>query len=53
MIKIWNCRRSSLAVICIAALTFLGYTQSLDVAMAIASIAMGVAGANAYEKSKN
>ena len=50
MSKIWNCRRSSIAVICILALTVLGYTKGMDVAMAISAVAIGVAGSNAYEK---
>ena len=53
MLKIFKCRRSSLAVICIATLGFLGYSKGIDVSMAIATIAIGVAGANAYEKKGN
>ena len=53
MLKIFKCRRSSLALICILALTYLGYSKGTDVSMAIASIAIGVAGANAYEKKGN
>ncbi len=50
MIKIWKCRRSSIAVICILVLGVLGYTKGMDVASALAAVAIGVAGANAYEK---
>lgn len=53
MIQIFKCRRSSLAVICILALFTLGYLKGMDVASAIAMIAMGVAGANAYEKKSS
>lgn len=50
MKHILTCRRSSIAVISIAILGFLGYTKNMDVAMAISSVAIGLAGANAYEK---
>jgi hypothetical protein len=55
MLKILKCRRSSIAVLCLVALTFLGYKKGAEVAAAIATIALGVAGANAFEKrgSKN
>jgi hypothetical protein len=52
MLKIWNCRRSSIAVICILVLGILGYFKAMDVSMAISTIAIGVAGANAYEGKK-
>jgi hypothetical protein len=50
MIKIFKCRRSSIALICVLVLGSLGYFKGMDVAMAISTIAIGVAGANAYEK---
>lgn len=50
MIKVFKCRRSSIAVICILVLGFLGYSKGMDVSTAIAMIAMGVAGANAYQQ---
>lgn len=53
MIKILKCRRSSLAVLGIAALTFLGYYKGAEVAGAIATITLSVAAANAYEKVKS
>lgn len=53
MLKIWNCRRSSIAVICILVLGGLGYLKGMDVSMSIATIAIGVAGANAFEKKGN
>lgn len=53
MRQIFKCRRSSVAVIAIGVLTFLGYTKSMDVAMAISTVAVGLAGANAYQGRKN
>jgi hypothetical protein len=50
VIKIWNCRRSSIAVICILVLGILGYFKGMDVATAISTIAIGIGAANAYEK---
>ncbi|NVM33954.1 MAG: hypothetical protein HWN81_00060 [Candidatus Lokiarchaeota archaeon] len=50
MLRIFKCRRSSIALIGIAILTFLGYTKGLDVSMAISGIVLAVAGSNAYEK---
>lgn len=52
MKHIWNCRRTGIAVIAIMALTILGYNNGTDVAAALAAVAIGVAGANAYEKKK-
>ena len=51
MKQIFECRRSSLALIGIAVLgtaLFFGH----DTSAAISAICMGVAGANAYEKGK-
>lgn len=53
MIKIFKCRRSSLAVIGMILLTGLAYSKGVDVSMAIASISIGVSGANAFEKVRN
>ncbi len=50
MLKIWGCRRSSLAVLCILVLGILGYVKGMEVSASIATIAIGIAGANAYEK---
>ena len=50
--KIKICRRTSVAIISIACLTVLGWHRGMDVSMAIASVAIGLAGANSYEKSK-
>lgn len=52
MRHLWNCRRTAIAVIAIAALTLLGYSKGMDVAMALGTVAIGVAGANAFEKRK-
>lgn len=53
MKKIFTCRRSSLALIGMVALFFLGLYKGLDVSMAISGIVLSVAGANAYEGKKN
>ena len=52
MKKIWTCRRSIIALVGIACLTYLGYTKDLDVALAISGIVLSVAGSNSYENSK-
>ena len=52
MIKIFKCRRSSLALIGIFLLFLLGYTKSADVTASMATIIMAIAGANAYEAVK-
>ena len=50
MLKIFTCRRSSIAFIGICVLTFLGYTKGMDVAMAISGICLAVAGSNAAQR---
>lgn len=45
------CRRTFVAITAILALFCLGYFKGTDVAMSIASIAIGIAGANSYEKA--
>lgn len=52
MLKIFQCRRSSLALIGISCLTAMCLIKGIDVSMAISTIVMGVAAANSYEKSK-
>ena len=49
---IWTCRRTFLAVFAISGLFFLGYGGSgvSDIATAIATIVVGIAGANAYSE---
>jgi hypothetical protein len=43
-------RRFIISILAILALTFLGFTKDLDVAMAIACVACGIAAANSFEK---
>ena len=50
MRKLLKCRRSILAIYAISILAFLSYTKNIDTSMAISSIIVAVAGANAYEK---
>jgi len=53
MKRIWTCRRTFLAVLGIACLTFLGYRMgSTDVALSIAGIVASIAGSNAFEAGK-
>jgi hypothetical protein len=54
MKKLLSCRRSIVACLAISCLTFLAYKQdNVDaVAASIAAIAMGLAGANAFEGKK-
>lgn len=51
MLKVLNCRRSTVAIFGIAALTFLGAKNGLDVSWAIAACVGAVAGANSYQGS--
>ena len=53
MLKILKCRRSSLALIGMSLLFFLGLYKGADVALSIAGIVGAVAGANAYEGKKD
>lgn len=53
MKKILNCRRSLVALVGIASLTWLGLAKGIDIsgiALAISGIVASIAGANAYEK---
>ena len=53
MVKIWNCRRSMIAVLAICCLTGLGVLHGADIsgiAIAISGIVASVAGSNAWEK---
>lgn len=45
-----TCRRTFIAALAIGCLTVLGLAKDFDVSMALASVAIGLAGANAYEK---
>lgn len=49
MKRIFLCRRSSLALIGMGLLTYLGIHNNLDVSLAIAGIVASIAGANAYQ----
>lgn len=56
MKNILVCRRTFIAVLSIVCLTALGLLKDIDVAMSLASIAIGLAGSNAFEataKSKS
>ena len=50
MKSIFTCRRTFLGVLSICCLTFLGYYSKIEVAGAIATIVIGVAGANSFQK---
>jgi hypothetical protein len=43
------CRRTFIATFAVASLLVLGWVKGEDVAMGIATVAVGLAGANAYE----
>ena len=47
--KILNCRRSLIAILAIGCLTYLGVHNNIDVSMALASVAIGLAGANSAQ----
>jgi hypothetical protein len=49
MMKILKCRRSSLALLGMIALSGISLVKGIDTSAAIAAICIGVAGANAYE----
>ena len=51
MKNILYCRRTFIAALAICCLTALGILKDMDVAMALASVAIGLAGANSYEKA--
>ena len=46
---VWECRRTFISVLGILCLLALGLVQDMDVATAIATVAVGVAAANAGE----
>jgi hypothetical protein len=53
MMKIWNCRRSTIALIAIGCLTWLGLDKGIDIsgiALAISGIVASISGSNAWEK---
>lgn len=49
MIKIFSCRRSSIALIGMLLLTIIGLKTGVDVSAPLAAICIGIAGANAYQ----
>lgn len=50
MKHLWKCRRTYIATLAIILLFVLGYySKDASVGMAIATVAVGLAGANAYE----
>jgi len=56
MKKIFSCRRSTLALVAICALTFIAVKTNTDIggiALAISGIIGSVAGSNAWEKRSN
>jgi len=52
MLKILNCRRSSLALIGMGLLTWIGLQNGTDVSLAIAGIVGGVAASNSWQASR-
>jgi hypothetical protein len=52
MIKVFKCRRSSLALIGMVLVTALGMVNHIDTSLAIASMAAAVAAANAAQSIK-
>jgi hypothetical protein len=50
MLHLLKCRRTFVALVAIACLTTIALEKGIDVSMAVASVAVGLAGANAYEK---
>lgn len=47
---VFECRRTFIALLSIACLTAIGIYKGIDVSVAIAGVAVGLAGANSYEK---
>lgn len=52
MHKIISCRRTFVAVFAVTCLTVIALINGTDTSIAIASVAVGIAGANAYQKAK-
>lgn len=51
MSKLFNCRRSTIAMFAIACLTALGVAKGIDVSIAICGVVDSIAGSNSYENS--
>jgi len=47
--KVFSCRRSIIALFSISCLTAIAIVNGTDTSISIAAVAMGVAGANAYQ----
>lgn len=47
---IWKCRRTGIAFLAIVSLSVVMAVKGIDTSTAIASIAIGLAGANSFEK---
>jgi hypothetical protein len=52
MKELLKCRRSIISIYAITLLFILGYNKNIEVSVAISTVAVGLAGANAYEKRK-
>jgi hypothetical protein len=52
MLKIFKCRRSSLALLAMGLLTWIALKNEVDVSIAIAGIVAGIAASNSYQASK-
>jgi hypothetical protein len=52
MKTIWYSRRSFISALAVICITVVGLVNNVDVSMALASVAIGVAGANAFEGLK-
>ncbi len=49
MKKLFNCRRSLIAIFGISMITFLGIKNHIDTSVAISMICLGIAGANSAQ----
>jgi hypothetical protein len=49
---IFTCRRTVVALFSITCLTWIALEKGVDTSTAISAVAIGLAGANAFEKSK-
>ena len=52
MKTLWHSRRTFISTLAILCMTAVGLYKGIDVSMALASVAIGVAGANAFESSR-
>lgn len=49
MKTLWHSRRTFISALAVVCITAVGIYKGFDVSMALASVAIGMAGANAYE----